>query len=386
MPKPIRHVAVNARFLLPGQLEGLGRFTDEVMRELVRQHPEVRFTLLLDRPFDASRYAYGPNVRHRVLFPQARHPLLYLWYFEHSVARTLAELAPDAYFSPDGYLSLSTHTLPQVPVFHDLAFEHYPQAIDRLHRWHYRTFFPRFAHHSARLLTVSDYTRHDIAARYGVPLPHIAVVGNGASARFAPQPPQAQQAARQRYAAGQPYFLYVGAIQPRKNVARLFRAFDQFKHATGHPAKLVVAGRMAWKTDDVQQAYAQLTHRADVVFTGFVPDADLPALYGGALALAYVSLFEGFGLPILEGFQAGIPALTSNTSSMPEVAGPGALLVDPTREADIAQGLATLATQPQLCAHLAQAGARHAQRFTWARTAQAVWQGLQQAVEDWPRR
>jgi glycosyltransferase involved in cell wall biosynthesis len=371
------HIAVNTRLLLPNNLEGIGRFADEVLQRVVAQHPEAQFTFLFDRPFD-PRFVYGPNVRAVVTPPPARHPLLYVMYFEGALAWRLRQLKPDVFFSPDGYLSLSApRSLPQVPVFHDLAFVHYPQYIDAAHRWHYGRYFPRFAQRAAQILTVSGYTAQDLQDTWSVAPERISVVHCGASQGFRPHTEAEQTAVRTRFSQGAPYFLYVGAIQPRKNVASLLRAFDAFKAQTGLPHRLLLTGRMAWKTQDVVDAYAAMQHQEAVSFTGFVTDAELAALYSAAVALTYVSNFEGFGLPILEAQYAETAVICSNTSSMPEVAGPAALLVSPADIGELANAMQLLATQPELRQQLIGAGRTHRQYFTWDQTAAKAWAALE---------
>jgi glycosyltransferase involved in cell wall biosynthesis len=239
---------------------------------------------------------------------------------------------------------------------------------------------PRFARKARRLLAVSEYTRQDVIQQFGISPDNISVCYNGQTGSFKPSEPDAVWALRQRLGLAQPYFLYAGAIHPRKNIGNLLRAFDLFKSRTGLPHLLVLTGRMAWKTQSDLEVYQALNHRAAVHFTGRLDDPDLNTLYGGALALCYVSRFEGFGLPILEAFQAETAVITSRVSSMPEVAGDSALLVDPLNPESIAEALEALATQPQLRYALIERGRLQRERFSWARTAQLVWHALEAAT------
>jgi glycosyltransferase involved in cell wall biosynthesis len=381
-------IAVNCRFLLPHRLEGLGRYTWEVLVRMLQQQPHHEWHLVFDRRRATEYYRpllaslpFRANITLHTAFPQARHPLLYLWYFEHTLPRLLADLRPDVYFSPDGYLclNLSEH-VPQIGVIHDLAFEHFPQDVDRLHRWHYQTFFPQYARRAAVQLTVSNSTRQDIHTRYGVPLHRIRVTHCGASGNIRPLPVAEQQAVRQAFSHGYPYFLHVGAIQPRKNLDVLLRAFDAYKTASGSATRLLIVGRYGWRFQAVQQAYDTLRHQADVVFTGWVSDADLARLYASARALVYPSRFEGFGLPVLEAFHAEVPVITTNASSLPEVAGNAALLVPPGHVPELAQALHRLDTDDTLRSQLVQAGCHQRMHFSWERAAQTVWQALHDAA------
>ena len=383
-------IAVNTRFLLPGdRLEGIGRFSHEVLPQLVRQHPEVTFHFLFDRTYDA-RYCYAPNVVPHVLRPPARHPLLYVAWFEGAVARWLRRHRPAAFLSLDGFTTLST-AVPRVTVVHDLAFEHHPRDVDWLTRRYYQYFTPRFARASRQLLAVSEATRQDLIETYGLSPARIQVAYNAPAAIFQPQPPAPlplpteQDAPRQRFAGGQPYFLFVGALQPRKNLANLLRAFAIFKQVRGPAAadvQLLIVGREAWQAGPIFTAYNQMSHgRAAVRFTGRVADAVLAALYRAAVATVYVPDFEGFGLPIVEAQASGCPVLTANVSSMPEVAGPGgALLTDPHSPASIAVALGRLWQEPALRAGLRARGTDNLGRFSWPRSAEVLWQAVTLAL------
>ncbi|TGD82444.1 glycosyltransferase family 4 protein [Hymenobacter wooponensis] len=369
-------IAVNVRFLLPGdKLEGIGRFTYETLRHLVQQHPEHTFHFLFDRAYDL-RYIFGSNVVPHVLSPPARHPVLWVAWFEGAVARWLRRYRPAVFLSPDGYTTLRTR-VPRVTVLHDLAFEHFPQDVDRLTLRYYQFFTPRFAQASERLIAVSDATRQDIVRTYGVPAEKISIVYNAADQQFQPQNDTEQQATRDRYSAGKPYFLFVGALQPRKNLLNLLRAFDLFKQQTQAPTKLLVVGRTAWKAGPIFDVYREMQFRHDVHLTGRVTDEELVQLYAAAHATAYVPYFEGFGIPIIEAQACGSPVVTSNCSSMPEVAGGAAQLVDPLRVESIAAGLRVLYEQEDRRQEFIARGFRNVQRFSWEQSAQALWQILE---------
>lgn len=379
------HVAVNTRFLLPGdQLEGIGRFTYETLSRLVAQHPEVTFHFLFDRAYD-RRYLFGPNVVAHVLSPPARHPFLFVAWFEGAVALWLARHRPAAFLSPDGFTTLATK-VPRVTVLHDLAFEHFPLDVGLLQRKYYHFFVPRFAAASAQVVAVSEATKADIVKTYGLAPGKIRVAYNAPAALFQPQPKATQRETRRRFSQGQPYFLFVGALQPRKNLGHLLRAFDAFKTAGGSEAaaaQLLIVGRKAWKAGPILTAYQQMRYQAAVHFTGRVADAELANLYAAAHATVYVPYFEGFGIPIVEAQASGCPVLTSNLSSMPEVAGPGgALLVNPHEVESIAGGLARLWNEPALRQQLVAQGHENLRRFSWADSAEVLWQALVKAIKN----
>ncbi|MFN8393446.1 MAG: glycosyltransferase family 1 protein [Bacteroidia bacterium] len=374
MPKPIRHVAVNTRLLLGKQLEGIGRFSDEVLKRMVRSHPEVEFSFFFDREYD-ERYIYGPNVKPYVLFPPARHPFLFILFFEWAVARKLSQLKPDVFFSPDGYLSLRS-SVPQVPVFHDIAFEHFPQDVKKMEAWHYRKYFPRFAKKAAKIITVSEYTKQDVIAHYHVPEDKFTIVGNACDERFQPSSPDEIKETRDRYSDGERYFHCVGAIQPRKNLDRLIAAFDRFKTETQSPMKLLVVGRKAWNFDQVIHSYSQAKFKEDIVFTGFVSDEELVRIHGASSGLCYVPYFEGFGIPLVEAMACEAPIICSNVTAMPGVVGDAALMVDPLDIQSIVEGLKTLASNPRLASELVDKGRVRKRLYTWEGSAERVWNVL----------
>jgi glycosyltransferase involved in cell wall biosynthesis len=373
MPAP-KHIAVNTRLLLPGNLEGIGRFSDEILKRMVAAHPETQFSFFFDREFD-SKFIYGPNVTGYKLFPPARHAALFILFFEYAIARKLRQLKPDVFFSPDGYLSLRSK-VPQVPVFHDLAFEHFPQDVKKSEAWHYRKYFPQYAQKAKRIITVSEYTKQDVVAHYNVDPAKITVVSNACDAKFRPATQDEILATKAQFSEGKDYFHCVGAIQPRKNLDRLIAAFDVFKEATGSDMKLLVVGRKAWNFEQVIHSYSTAKFRSDIVFTGFVTDAELVSLYGASSGLCYVPYFEGFGIPLVEAMACEIPIISANVTSMPEVAGDAALFVDPLEIQSIANALQQLAGSPSLASELVDKGRRRRALFTWEASADRVWNVL----------
>lgn len=367
-------IAVNTRFLLKGKLEGIGVFAHESLQRIVRAHPEHEFIFVFDRPYDTS-FIYASNVTPVVVPPPARHPLLWYLWFEWAIPYVLRKHQPDVLLSPDGYLSLSS-PVPTLLVLHDLAFEHYPQYVPGLVGRYYRHYTPLYARHATRIATVSAFTKQDVVQLYGIAPDKIDVVYNGVKDVYKPLPANAQQAVRQQFTQGQPYFIYVGSIHPRKNTARLFQAFDRYKHQTGSPDKLVMVGAKGWQYGEIMDTYEAMHHKADVIFTGHLEGPQVAALVASARAMAYVSIFEGFGIPIIEAFASGIPVITSNTSSMPEVAGDAALLVDPTSIDQIALAMGQLYLQPQTAEALMQRASIQLQKFSWEQTAQKLWASL----------
>ena len=367
-------IAINTRFLLPGKLEGLGHYTHEIVRRMVQQHPEDQFLLLFDRAYH-PQFVYGPNVETKVVFPPARHPLLWMAWFETSLPFVLERWKPDVFFSPDGYVSLRSK-VPTLVTMHDVLPLRHPELLPRTVGIYYRYFMPRFARRAEKIATVSAYVRHDIADACNVSTDKIEVVYNGCRDGFNPLNDAEQQNIRDVFAEGQPYFFYTGAIHPRKNVHRLIRAFDTFKKQSGSPVRLLLAGRFAWQTGDVKTVYENAVYKKHIRFLGYVPEIDLQNLTASALALCLVSLNEGFGLPIIEAFNTDTPVLASNLSALPEVAGNAALLVDPLDENAIGAALLRLYTDTGLRQELVQKGRARREAFSWDKAAADLYEIL----------
>ncbi len=361
-------------------MEGIGRFTEETFRRLAVAHPEHEFIFFFDRPFDTS-FVFAPNVTPVVLFPPARHPFLFLWWFEWSVARALKKYQADVFISPDNFLSLST-SIPTLLVVHDIAFVHFINNDKLINRWYYQYFMPRFLKRANTILTVSEFTKQDIVRHYNIDSKKIAVCYNGCRAEFKPlSTPKVIIEAKQVYIEGVPFFLYVGAVHPRKNVHRLIEAFDAFKKETPSEIQLIICGRFGWLTGEVKTAFEKAAYKKDIIFTGYLADEAVVQLTAAALAFVYVSNFEGFGLPILEAMNCDVPVITANTSSMPEVAGDAALLVNPDSVAEIAAALKKVAFDDTLRLELIEKGRLQRNQFSWDKTADIVYQNILKTVK-----
>jgi glycosyltransferase involved in cell wall biosynthesis len=371
-------IAVNTRFLIKNKLEGIGLFTAESLKRIVANHPEIDFYFLFDRAYDAE-FVFAPNVKPVVLFPQARHPFLWYWWFEISVKRWLNKHQPDLFLSTDGYACLGTN-VPQVLVMHDLSFEHFKDHTPFLTAKYYQYFMPRFAAKAAGIATVSEFSKQDIVKQYGIVADKIEVVYNGSKEVYRPVAEEVKQQVRTKLTGGKDYFIYVGSIHPRKNVKNLLLAFEQFKQQTNSDFKLLIVGRKAWDYEDVDAAYANMQFSSDVIFAGHVPPQDLSNIMASAYAMVYVSLFEGFGIPIIEAMSCDVPVITSNTTSMPEAAGDAALLVNPASVAEIAHAMQQMFSAPELRNRLIVKGREQLKKFSWKLTAEKLWQCCEKAV------
>ncbi|MFW6019155.1 MAG: glycosyltransferase family 4 protein [Bacteroidales bacterium] len=375
-------IAINTRLLIKNKLEGIGWFAYEVLKRLSRNHPEHEFIFIFDRPFN-KEFIFDKNVHPVVAGPQARHPFLFLLWFELTIPRILKKYKADIFLSPDGYLSLKTKT-PSIAVIHDLNFEHYPKDLPFLVRHFYKQMFPRFAKKAAKIVTVSNYSANDISTQYHIDKSKITVAYNGANELFSPGSEKEKVDTRDKLAKGNPYFLFVGALHPRKNINNMLRAFEQYKSDNPEDTvKLVLAGEKLWWNKTMEATFKSMHHAQDVIFWGRMNSEELRKAYGAAEALLYISYFEGFGIPIVEAFRCHTPVITSNVTSMPEVAGNGALYVDPFDIDTIVHAIRKLRTNLTLRQQLVDAGIEQSKQFSWDDTAREIWKTIQEVTGDY---
>jgi glycosyltransferase involved in cell wall biosynthesis len=370
-------IGINTRLFVKGKMDGIAWYAYEVVRRMVRDHPEHEFIFFCDRPCD-KEYLFGNNVRPIILHPQARHPLLWWWWFGISLRKALKRERIDVFFSPDGFVCLHTH-IPTVNIIHDINFEHFPKFLRFSHRIYYRHFFPKYARKADTLATVSAFCRDDIARTYHVPSGKIKVIGNAAAEDFFPLSAEEAAAVREQWTGDRPYFVFVGTINPRKNIPNQLLAYEEFRRR-GHDAMLVFAGSQKHWNREMEQCLQRMHFSKDVVFTGYIPTFTLNKILSAASALLYVSSFEGFGVPILEAFATNTPVITSDTSAMPEVAGDAALLVSPHEVGRIADALETLFTQKETADALVRKGMERLEHYSWEKSAKLLWDAISSAT------
>lgn len=277
------------------------------------------------------------------------------------------------------YIAPPFHRGKLVVTVHDLAFLHVPQSFSRFFTIRARFLIPRTARRAARIITGSEFCRRDIIATYGSPASNVAVVPHGIEPEFFEESaPKAVQAVLKKYGIKQPYILSVGRLNPRKNLAALVRAYHRLKIEKHIPHQLAIVGKTDYDTAHTIEEIRGVENEG-IVMTGFVLQKELPLLYRGADIFVYASLFEGFGLPVLEAMAAGAPVITSNTTSLPETAGGAALLIDPFSEEDFATAMGRLAEDEKLREELRAKGRARAREFTWeaaARKTLAIYESV----------
>ena len=367
---PLRAV-IDARAALDPRKTGIGQYADQIVRRLPLADPDSSYVAWHLDPKGVRRGAFdgiAPNLTEAVgRFPNR-------WF--EPVSSRLGRPRIDPRVGPFDVL-LATNFLPPatrsrgvVPVVHDLAFDVFPETAPQVDaRWRRR--FDEWLDRAARVIVPSEATAADLMRLRGVDAALIEVVHHGSDSAFVPAPPPVVADVRRRYGLGEgPYALFVGGIEPRKNLEALVRAFGMAVADDPSVHLAIAGGKVRWFPEAAQSLDAAIASlppsaRTRVIRTGYVGAEDKAALLTGATLLAYPSLYEGFGFPVLEAFAAGLPVLTSTESSLPEVAGDAAVLVDPHNESAIAEGLLALLSDGGLRERLAEAGRLRLPRFTW---------------------
>jgi glycosyltransferase involved in cell wall biosynthesis len=357
------------------QRAGIGRYTRELVAALLSLENAHQYTIfaavggLKDDDWRLEVQREGIQLR---TLPLSDDWLVRLWHRLRLPIPVEVVTGPlDVFYSPDFALPPTARTTKTLLTVHDLSFMHHPEAfVPSLQRYLERT-VPRSLDRADLVLADSAHTRSDLITLFGVAPEEVKVIYPGVDSRFRPKPePGERERLRERYGIeDRPYVLSVGTLQPRKNYVRLIKAFVQFRTATDIGAQLLIAGGHGWLYDDI---LAEAKRHEDVQLLGFVEDEDLPALYRGATFFAFVSLYEGFGLPVLEAMACGVPVVCSDTSSIPEVAGDSALLVDPLRLDELAEGMIRVLREEELREEMVNRGLAQAADFTWERSARQL--------------
>jgi glycosyltransferase involved in cell wall biosynthesis len=375
-------IGVDASRALRPQPTGTERYAWEILRHLLNSPgaAEHRWRLYLDAAPDAGRAALlgatKPNVELCVL------PARRLW-THRTLAAALNRRPPDVLFVPSHvapFVWPGRRLPPAVVTVHDLGYHVFPKAHTRGQRLYLSLSTRWSAQVAATVIAVSQATARDLHARYGIPLAKIRVIYEAAAPLARPEAAQIA-AVRDRYGlAALPYALYVGTVQPRKNLGRLMEAYATLCARHAVEWKLVLAGGAGWLSGPILTQARTSPYADRIHLTGYVPEADLPGLLAGACFFVFPSLFEGFGLPVLEAQQLGVPVMTSGNSvdesgqiansALPEIAGDAALLVDPTNVEEIAAAMLALSQDEALRRRLIEAGYANLRRFSWDKAAE----------------
>jgi glycosyltransferase involved in cell wall biosynthesis len=377
-------IAVDARSALDPARTGIGHYCWNIVRNLPLADPQNSYIAWHLDPKGVRRGAFE-GVAANLTEAVGRFPNRWFEPVSSRLGWPVADssIGPFDVILATNFIAPATRSGCAVPVVHDIAFDVFPETAPHVDaRWRHR--FEASLSAAPAVIVPSHSTRDDLLSRYGADPARVEVVHHGVDAKALAASDDQVAAARAKIGDG-PYLLFIGGIEPRKNLEALVRAFGMV--AAGEPTpKLVIAGgAVRWfpdATDRLDEAITALPPgaRARVIRTGFVAADEKAALLADAAGLVYPSLYEGFGFPVLEAFAAGVPVLTSNTSSMPEVAGDAALMVDPHDEAAIAEGMQRLLAEPGLGEQLVRAGLERVKAFTWDACARRTAAVLQTAA------
>lgn len=366
-PEAAVRVGINTRLLSakPGYRQtGVARYIERLSTALPAAMEAEDNLVLLGQPAPANE-----RPAHRAIWEQTALP------------RVVRRHGLDLLHGPVNVLPVAARCA-MVVTIHDLAFLRLPDVVPPARRRYLAAMITMAVRRASRILTVSEHTKVDVVDLLGVGPDRVIVTPLGVDSRFRPIPREAKTAFFASLGLERPFILAVGTLEPRKNLPALLRAFGQIASQTDHD--LVLAGPDGWLNAEIDRTFLDLPERVRerVRFAGFVADDDLPAWYSAASVMVYPSLYEGFGLPVLESMACGTPVVTSNRSSLPEIVGQAALTGDPTDVDWLGAAIIRILSDAKLAASLARAGQERARCFTWERTARLTADSYRQALED----
>jgi glycosyltransferase involved in cell wall biosynthesis len=366
----MRHIALNAHLLGRGagyRSAGIHRYIYGVLSNLPAQDESLRYTVLLNYPLAEV----AENLRQREGMFNTDDPKRRIVWEQVIQLFALHQLKPDLYHAM-AFVAPRFVPCPFVVTVYDLSFIRYPQVLTGARRKYLQLFTRSSCERAARVIAISESTASDLVELMGVPREKIDVALPGVSAEFGPRPVEETEAFRRKHNLPERFFFFLGTLEPRKNLPMLLRAYAQLPQSDREAVHLVLAGGKGWMYDEIFETIArypdQLSNTVHV--PGFVDADELVLWYNAAEALVYPTLFEGFGIPILEAMACGTPVLVSNSSSLPEAAGEAGVLLPPDDEAAWTAALGRMIYDAEWRAELGARGQAWAANFTWARTAE----------------
>ncbi|MDP3794316.1 MAG: glycosyltransferase family 1 protein [bacterium] len=377
-------IGVDLRVLASGRRTGIEEYTIGLLNELLplgRQHEWLLFYNASTKP--AFSFPWGALSWVRVCarrIPNRPLMLASAYLNAPSVNRFLGPL--DLFFAPHFFPIAVRAPTKLVVTFHDLSFVRYPEFLSLKKRWWHALSAPqRQAERADRLITVSASSARDLALLYGIDPAKIAVIHSGVAPDFGPVEATdiRLERIRQKYRLPERFILYLGTIEPRKNIVGLIRAFERLAGQDRETA-LVIAGAPGWSSRAIYRAWQDSPVRARIHGIGFIPEEEKRYLYNLSRLFVYPSFFEGFGFPVLEAMVCGVPVVASRTSSLPEVVGDAGILVDPRSVGELSWAMHEALTDNALRARLRSAALARAKRFSWRASAQSTMQLFESMV------
>lgn len=368
---PIVKIALNALKLSQSasyHTAGLSQYIYELLTNLRLQPPYQRYEAFVTSAPDDIKLSPTPNFQCCLVGSAFVKPSLRIVWEQLIQPLILARRPPDLIHALGYALPLAWPGRSAISIC-DLSFVRYPELFNRSNAIYLATIARLSARKATAVLTISESTRRDVINLFGVPAERVTTTYCGVSDRFRPVPASQLDAFRARHELPAEFLLYIGTIEPRKNLAGLVKAYAAYRRQVAEPMPLILGGGRGWKDQEVFNLVERLDLKEHVRFPGYIPGDDLASWYSAATAFIYPSRYEGFGLPVAEAMACGTPVITSAVSSLPEVVGETGLLVDPDDEAALAAAITRLASDSDLRRTLSLAGQERAARFRWERMA-----------------
>ncbi|MBI1865012.1 MAG: glycosyltransferase family 4 protein [Nitrospirae bacterium] len=362
------HIAIDVRTINPTH-SGVGFYVSNLLGALREIDKENSYSYVCNQAQCRAQLLPGKSVDLiRTPFSHENH--LFGDFWEHAILPyRLNRAGVDVFHGPAFLIPFRSPTFRTVVTVHDLVVFLHPETVPRRYSLYMQWLVRMAVKRADRIIAVSECTRLDLMNILGVDSSRIVAIPEAAGPEFAPPGPERIESVLNRYKISGRYLLHVGNLEPKKNLPRVIRAFDRVARMPGgEDLSLVIAGKKGWLYDEIFRT-ANGTTTNSIRFLGYVPRDEMAAIYAGASCFVFPSIYEGFGLPVLEAMACGTPVVTSNISSMPEVAGGAAVLVDPYDEESIASGILAVVSDPSLQGQLRREGILRSRTFSWDRAA-----------------
>ncbi len=348
---------------------GSGVYAYELLKEFAKSKKHQFTVYLKEKPLD-DLPQITQNFKYKVFGPKK------LWTQLALPLNLTFSKKPDVFFSL-GHYGPRFSRVPYAITIFDLSYLHFPELFNKNDLYQLTNWSKYSVKNSRHIFAISNSTKDDIVKNYQVSPEKITVTHMGYDQNlFRPQPEPKIESARKKYKIKGDYIIFVGTLQPRKNIERLIEAYCLVQSKVDN-LSLVIVGKKGWLYDSIFQKVKNLNLESCVIFTDYVHQEDLPSLISGSKLYILPSLYEGFGIPVIEAQACGVPVVVSNTSSLPEVVGESGILVNPNSTESIATGIQKIISNPKLAADLSQKGLENSKRFSWQKCAQQTLQCLE---------